>query len=319
MAGYNQPGFIIPTDNPIQSQQHQQLQQQQPTYPQYPGYPQAQSQPFNPPNQPTTNMPFPGPIQNQPAAPMAVNWFGPQSDFAAYLSRSKALHISQKRELLELIVGWESPNKYSVRDEFGNKIFYVGEVSNVCGRQLCGNRRPFKLDVKDKNGASILLIDRDLDCDFFCGLFCPDKVRVSAPSGQILGYVTSNISIITPSFAIQDANGKIHFNIEGPICALKCIGSPVNFHVMAKNGTRVGLVSKEWTGLIQEYFTDADNFYVSYPPDLDVSLKAVFMAAAFLIVSISKYDCCVCRNMVIVELVFVLSYSVIICSLTKYF
>lgn len=55
----------------------------------------------------------------------------------------------------------------------------------------------------------------------------------------------------------------------------------------ADGSTKVGKISKQWTGLVKEYFTDADNFGVSFPMDLDVRMKAVTLAACFLIVSIA--------------------------------
>lgn len=49
------------------------------------------------------------------------------------------------------------------------------------------------------------------------------------------------------------------------------------------NGVTIGAVTKEWGGLIKEYFTDIDTFNVSFPLDLDVNMKAALLAAALLI------------------------------------
>ena len=46
---------------------------------------------------------------------------------------------------------------------------------------------------------------------------------------------------------------------------------------------QVGKISKQWTGLVKEAFTDADNFGVSSPLDLDVKIKATLLGAVFLI------------------------------------
>jgi hypothetical protein len=47
--------------------------------------------------------------------------------------------------------------------------------------------------------------------------------------------------------------------------------------------TEVGKISKQWSGLLREAFTDADNFGISFPMDLDVRMKAVLLGAMFLI------------------------------------
>ena len=38
---------------------------------------------------------------------------------------------------------------------------------------------------------------------------------------------------------------------------------------------KVGMITKQWTGFAKEAFTDADNFGISFPLDLDV--KVIFM------------------------------------------
>ncbi|CAG0900179.1 unnamed protein product [Darwinula stevensoni] len=54
--------------------------------------------------------------------------------------------------------------------------------------------------------------------------------------------------------------------------------------VLNHNGTKeVGLIRKNWSGLLKEAFTDADNFTVVFPIDLDVRLKALFIGTLFLL------------------------------------
>ncbi|XP_077536267.1 phospholipid scramblase 2-like [Haemaphysalis longicornis] len=43
--------------------------------------------------------------------------------------------------------------------------------------------------------------------------------------------------------------------------------------VRSMNGVVIGAITKTWSGLVKEFFTDADNFGVSFPKDLDVHLK----------------------------------------------
>ncbi len=58
-----------------------------------------------------------------------------------------------------------------------------------------------------------------------------------------------------------------------------------NFKVLSPgdDGVEVGMITKQWTGLVREGFTDADNFGVTFPVDLDVRMKAVLLGAVFLI------------------------------------
>lgn len=55
---------------------------------------------------------------------------------------------------------------------------------------------------------------------------------------------------------------------------------------MTLDKARVGKISKQWSGLLREAFTDADFFGISFPEYLDVRMKAVMIGACFLIVRI---------------------------------
>ena len=44
-----------------------------------------------------------------------------------------------------------------------------------------------------------------------------------------------------------------------------------------------GTITKKWSGLLKESFSDADNFGITYAPEWDVKLKALFLGAVFLI------------------------------------
>lgn len=55
--------------------------------------------------------------------------------------------------------------------------------------------------------------------------------------------------------------------------------------IVTLDGDQVGKISKQWSGLAREMFTDADFFGINFPMDLDVRMKAVMLGACFLIVS----------------------------------
>ena len=51
------------------------------------------------------------------------------------------------------------------------------------------------------------------------------------------------------------------------------------------NKYKVGVISRNWSGLGQELFTDSTKFGIQFPVDLDVRMKAVLLGACILIVS----------------------------------
>ena len=134
-------------------------------------------------------------------------------------------------------------------------------------------------------------------------------------SGQIVGKIKQRADCTEPVFSICDASGEEILKVKGPVCVISCCGD-IDFEVtncnerltylikkvLTKDGQQIGKVTKQWSGLVREAYTDADNFGVSFPLDLDVRVKLTLMAMVFLIVSILDvflHDYClmmVCRT-----------------------
>ena len=82
---------------------------------------------------------------------------------------------------------------------------------------------------------------------------------------------------------VRDQEGEIALRIEGPVCTFSFCGD-VEFKVLSPDKSmEVGKISKQWSGLLREAFTDSDNFGISFPMDLDVRMKATLIGALFLI------------------------------------
>jgi hypothetical protein len=55
------------------------------------------------------------------------------------------------------------------------------------------------------------------------------------------------------------------------------------FEVHDLKGNVIGAVTKKYGGCMKECFTNATNFNITFPRDLDVKMKATLLAACFLI------------------------------------
>lgn len=109
-------------------------------------------------------------------------------------------------------------------------------------------------------------------------------MEVTAPPGTPIGSIQQEWSIFKPKFSVKDASGETVLMIEGPLCTFSMCGD-VEFNVLSRDGsTKVGKISKQWSGFVREAFTDADMFGINFPLDLDVKMKAVMLGACFLIV-----------------------------------
>lgn len=107
-----------------------------------------------------------------------------------------------------------------------------------------------------------------------------------SPPGNKIGSIAQEWSILGPQFSIKNHNDETVLRIEGPCCTFSICGSDVDFKLLTVDGKQVGKISKNWSGMARELFTDADFFGISFPMDLDVRMKAVMLGACFLIVSI---------------------------------
>lgn len=201
-----------------------------------------------------------------------------------YLGMIDQIIIKQKVHLLEVFTGFETANKYAIKNSMGQDVFYAAEDTDCCTRNCCGPMRPFGMKVLDNFKREVMYIHRPLRCSTCWFPCCLQTLEVMAPPGTPIGYVVQEWSIIYPSFRIENAMHETVLRIKGPACRWNCCCNDVVFEVLSKGGdVQVGRISKQWSGLLKEAFTDAENFGISFPMDLDTNIKAVLIGAAFLI------------------------------------
>ncbi|XP_053667293.1 phospholipid scramblase 2 [Anopheles marshallii] len=199
-----------------------------------------------------------------------------------YLTAIDQLLVHQKVELLEAFTGFETANKYTIKNTLGQKVYWAMEDTGCCNRMCCGAARAFDMKVLDTFQNEVLHFNRPLRCSSCWYPCCLQTMEVTAPPGNVIGYVEQDWSILTPQFSIKDQNGDTVLKISGPFCTFSICGD-VEFEVLSTNGTQVGKISKQWSGLGRELFTDADHFGINFPMDLDVRVKATLLGALFLI------------------------------------
>lgn len=281
-----QPGYPPQTGYPPQVYPPQQpyppLQQQNPGV-------QVQQPPqqygYTPSQQPVTQYGTGGP----PVAVQPGGWMPApvvQSDCPPgleYLTQIDQLLIKQQVELLEAFTSFETNNKYRIQNSLGQQVYFAAEDTDCCTRQCCGPSRPFDIKILDNMQREVIHLTRPLRCSSCCFPCCLQELEVQAPPGNVVGYVLQKWSICKPQFAITTATRDTVLLIEGPFCQCNMCGD-VEYQVLSPDGaTTVGKISKQWTGLLKEAFTDADNFGITFPMDLDVKAKATMLGAAFLI------------------------------------
>lgn len=205
-----------------------------------------------------------------------------------YLAQIDQLIIKQKVEMLEAVAGvmgygLETSNKYRIKNVMGQNVYKAEEDTDCCTRIVCGPGRPFDMIIKDNADREVMHLNRPLACSSCFFPCCLQSIEVSAPPGNTIGFVNQKWTCIKPKFEITDGDGNVALVLKGPWCTYSC-GQDVEFKVMTPDEQHeVGRISKEWSGLLKEAFTDSDNFGIKFPMDLDVRAKATLIGAAFLI------------------------------------
>jgi len=213
-----------------------------------------------------------------------------------YLTHLDQVLVQQVVELLEAFTGWETDNKYAIKNITGQQCYYAFEESGCCAKQCCKNNRGFVMKIVDNTQREVIRVTRPFKCcaTTCCWLPCcgcmQHELTVESPPGIVIGKINSECSLWRQTLSVKmgdEGSENEVFKIVGPCCisrAVCCVCCDVTFTIeSAGTGEEVGQLKKQFTGMVKELYTDADNFSVSFPKDLDVRAKALLISAVFLI------------------------------------
>ncbi|KAK7881797.1 hypothetical protein WMY93_030206 [Mugilogobius chulae] len=156
------------------------------------------------------------------------------------------LLIKQKVEVIEALVGFESNNKYEVRNSMGQNVFYAVEENDCLSRQCCGPMRSFTIHILDNFGQEIITIIRPLRCMSCFFPCCLQELEVQAPPGNTVGYITQQWHPISPKFTVENELKEPVLRIHGPFCGWSCLPD-VDFEIITMDETsKIGKISKQW-------------------------------------------------------------------------
>jgi len=191
------------------------------------------------------------------------------------------LILKQELELMEVAIGVEEANKYTVFDSSGNVMFTVQEDGTNCVyRCCCGGCRSFNVMIMDTQGQPIIQLVSPNTCNWCC----LRSIEVQSPPGTAIGFAQQQFTWFYPKIKIQKENGKTFIIANGPLRAYgKCCTGDAEFVLTDNTGEEVGKISKKWGGATTEIFTDADTFKISFPEDLDTTSKAILLGTAIFV------------------------------------
>lgn len=231
----------------------------------------------------------PGQQQQWMQMPQGVPNCPPGLEYLAVLDQ---VLVHQQVELFEAFTGIETKNKFVLKNSLGQQCFFAYEESDLCMRLCCGPARGLMMHIVDNTGKEVLRVNRPFKCCAGCCWCantecCSFDIEIEAPAGNKIGSVHQMGSCWRPWYEIRDANGDAIFNIKGPCCPCSgvCCTCDYPFEILPVHGSGepIGRITKQYSGFTKEAFTDATNFSVTFPKDLDVKMKGVLLGATFLI------------------------------------
>ncbi|QRK07730.1 scramblase [Archangium violaceum] len=191
----------------------------------------------------------------------------------APLFEGSGLRIRQMRERAEILVGWETRNRYEASGLDGRFMLYIGETGEGWGTAFLRNFWPFRrveLECLTQGGTLALKLEQPWTFFF-------TYVEVKAWDGRLLGTIQQRLGLLHRTFDLCSPGGSVMATLEGPLWR------PWTFRVKQR-GEEVATIRKQWSGLGTEVFSDSDNFGVEFHPALtDARLRQMVLAATLMV------------------------------------
>ena len=206
--------------------------------------------------------------------PGDIRYMGPEVRQALNpLLEGSGLCVRQIHEWAEILVGWETGNRYEAIDQNGQFMLYIGETGEGWGNALLRNFWPFRrveLECMTKGGTLALRIEQPWTFFF-------TYVEVKAWDGRLMGIIQQRFGLLRRTFDLCTPGGAVLATLEGPLWR------PWTFTVRQR-GEEVAVIRKQWSGFISESLTDADTFGVEFQPGLtDPRLRQLVLAATLMV------------------------------------
>ncbi len=191
----------------------------------------------------------------------------------AWVEKNSRLLVKQIKEWGEILVGFESRNRFEILDESGNTLGHAAEEAGGFGamllRNFLGKCRAARIHIYDSQGEEVGLGDKPFRFYFH-------RMEIFS-GGQKIGAVQRRFSILHRKFTMEDEQGNEILEIISPLFRIWTFK-------LHQDGVEVGRISKRWAGLLKEAFTDADVFGIEFThANLPVQIRKLLLVAVFLI------------------------------------
>jgi uncharacterized protein YxjI len=180
--------------------------------------------------------------------------------------------IHQTKEWGEILLGFESKNRFELNGEDGQRLGFAAEEAAGLGqwflRNLFGACRRATVHVYDHGGQKVGRGEKPFRWFFH---------RMDVYDGETkIGAVQRKWAWFHRIFAVENAAGQEVMELRSPFF------HPWTFTLWFQ-GNEAGVIRKKWGGVLKEWFTDADTFGVEVAPHIPVEVRKLLLVGTFLV------------------------------------
>lgn len=187
--------------------------------------------------------------------------------------------VEQQVEGIELVSDFEGRNRYKLYAANGRQLAQAEEsdtgVAGTVVRNIFGTRRPFVMGISVLDSPDIIWLKRRFEFIF-------SRIDVYADEEPI-GTVNQRFGLLNRRYELQPVMGSRTMTIAGPLY------KPWTFYV--RTGDRqLGIIQKNWSGLLKEAFSRADTFTISYEQQDLTKIERTLIVAAAIAIDIDYFE-----------------------------
>ena len=177
--------------------------------------------------------------------------------------------VSQKKEWLEILTDFESRNRFTIDFDGRDGVLLAAEEGSGWKRFFLGSMRPYTLVIQTREKKPVLRLHSPFR-------WIHPEIQVTDVNGILLGTVRKRFTFPHTRYDVFDARERPIFEIaRGFVKAWT--------FTIRRDGQDVAVISKRWSGLGREVFTDADRFQLQFPEINDSIERKILLGALFLI------------------------------------
>ncbi|KAJ2862416.1 hypothetical protein GGI22_002199 [Coemansia erecta] len=178
-----------------------------------------------------------------------------------------SLRVTRKLEMMNIFLGYEQANRYALLDPHGNAVGFMAEeytLWSTIGRQFLRLHRPFRVHVLDLNGRECMTIWRHFS-------LINSKVFVADHRGRTIGESQQQWHMWRRRYNMfidhyggagvsesrQGFDRRQFAEVDAPFLSW-------DFPFVAENGSLLGGVYRDFSGIGMELFTDYGLYAVCF-------------------------------------------------------